>query len=342
MVAKNPLSEPDPWRSPERLPFVLDVAGDRLGYLTLDEEAYRAASFLDSRLLTQGATLAWSPWREAVECAPQEPMACDFIFHIGHVGSTLVARLLGDLPRVFALREPGILRDLALAGGPLEPCLGPILRLLSRTWRPDQRSLIKATSFVNVLAPAMMARVATSRALLMFSAPQTYIAGLLAGEASRRDMAAMAPGRRARLAARLRFAFGPEDLTDGETAAMNWACEILALADLAATVGRRAAWLDFDGFLAAPRPGLDTVLTHLWGEAPSWAVEAMVASPDFGRYAKDRRHAFDPAFRHRVLAAAHQDHAEEIERGLAWLTALGSAHPDFAQAARAAAAGRMI
>jgi hypothetical protein len=332
----------DPWRSPARLPFALDAAGERLGYLALDEEAYRAASFLDGRLLAHGRGLVWAPWREAMGGAAQTPGGCDFIFHIGHAGSTLVARLLGDLPEVFVLREPAILRDLAQAGPALAPYLDGVLKLLSRTWRPDQRSLVKATSFVNAMAPTMMSRVPGSKALLMFSAPQNYIAGLLAGEASRRDMVAMAPGRRARLGARLGFDTDVADGSEGETAAVNWACEILALADLAAEVGDRAMWVDFDRLLKAPRPGLEAILRHFRGEAPTDAVEGMLASPDFGRYAKDRRHAFDPNLRERVLAAARRDHAREIEGGLAWLSALGSAHPDFAQAARAAAAGRIV
>ena len=37
-----------------------------------------------------------------------------WIFHIGHVGSTLVSRLLGELAGVLAIREPRLLRDLAL------------------------------------------------------------------------------------------------------------------------------------------------------------------------------------------------------------------------------------
>jgi len=342
LAGGEPDSGAKSWRSPARLPFAIDRAEDRLGYLVLDEEAYRAASFLDGRLLADGRALAWAPWREAWDGAADAPRGCDFIFHIGHVGSTLMARLLGALPEIFALREPAILRDIAQAGPSLTPYLDDVLKLLSRTWRPDQRSLIKATSFVTALAPTMMARVADSKALLMFSAPQNYIGGLLAGEASRRDMTTMAHARRVRLGSRLGFDMGDARLSAGETAAMSWACEILALADLAFQVGGRAIWLDFDRFLAAPKTGLELILSHFRGAAPATAVEAILASPDFGRYAKDRRHAFDPAFRQRVLVAAHREHAVEIESGLAWLSALGSAHPDFATAARAAAAGRVL
>lgn len=328
------------WRSPERLPFALDPASGSLGYIDLDEGAYDEASFLDERLLGKGRVVAWAPWSEAARAAERAPRGCDFIFHIGHVGSTLVCRLLGGLEPVFSLREPTILRAVAQDPSNIADRLGVILPLLCRTWREGQRSLIKATSFVNAIAPDLMAAAPASRALMMFSAPQIHMAGLLAGEGSRRDMAAIAPARLARLNTRLGSRVEATGLSPGELAGLAWACEILSLADLAAAVGARAAWVDFDQFLSRPREGLAAMLTHLWGKAPAASVEAILASPDFGRYAKDRAHAFDAAFRQAVIADALRDHASEINRGLAWLNALGTAHQDFAIAVRAASAGR--
>jgi hypothetical protein len=338
----TPAGNLDAWLSPRRLPFAVDPVTGYLGYVELDETAYVAASFLDERLLGPGLGLAWAPWDEAARAAAMGAAGCDFIFHIGHVGSTLMSRLLGALDNVFSLREPTILRALAQDMTNLDARLGVILPLLSRTWRQGQRGLIKATSFVNVIAPRMMARAGDSRALLMFSAPQAHIAGVLAGEGSRRDMIAMAPARLARLNARLRSRIAQSGLTPGELAALAWACEILSLADLAAEVGPRAAWVDFDRFLAEPRAGLVAVLTHLRGEAPAASVERMMKSPDFGRYAKDQAHAYDPALRRQVLGQALIAHASEINRGLAWLNALGTDHKDFARAARAALAGRLV
>jgi hypothetical protein len=320
----------------------LDAGGDRLGWLVLSEDDYREASFLDERLLAAHGPIAWSAWRDLWAPADRHRASCDYIFHIGHVGSTLLSRLLGASARVFGVREPKILRDLAPQRSDLEARLGLILPLLCRTWRPEQRTLIKATSFVNVIAAPLMAAAPQSRALLMFSAPQIHMAGLLAGEGSQRDLLAMAPVRLARLNRRLGVEIDATSLSMGEMAALAWACEILCLADLAARVGARAAWLDFDRFLSAPRAGLAAILTHYWGDAPADDVERMINSPDFGRYAKDRDYAFDPATRQAILAAAQRTAGPEINRGLAWLNALGTTHDDFAKAARAAALGRLV
>ncbi len=75
---------------------------------------YRAASFLDQRILTPNSERAEAGWAELALPAEARRDA-QYIFHIGNVGSTLISRLLGELPDVFALREPLLLRDFAAA-----------------------------------------------------------------------------------------------------------------------------------------------------------------------------------------------------------------------------------
>ena len=81
----------------------------------MDRDSYRAASFLDDRMIQQPVDAQLVAWPD-VEQAVSDDMRNDarWIFHIGHVGSTLVSRLLGELPEVLAVREPALLRDVAL------------------------------------------------------------------------------------------------------------------------------------------------------------------------------------------------------------------------------------
>src|SRR5688572_12345833 len=100
--------------SPRRFVFDLDAATDRVQLLELDEGGYRAASFLDQRVIPPGVELATSAWREIADAMPAEARRdVQYIFHIGNVGSTLISRLLGEIPAVFALREPLLLRVFA-------------------------------------------------------------------------------------------------------------------------------------------------------------------------------------------------------------------------------------
>jgi hypothetical protein len=175
----------------------------------------------------------------------------------------------------------------------------------------------------------------------MFVSPLTYLATILAGPASRAALTGAAPGRIKRL--RMRLGTAPwtlGDLSEGELAAMGWACEICALAVIAARHPDRVLWLDFDEFLARPGAGLASVLRFLHGDAPSAVVEAMLRSPHLHRYSKAPEHPYDAALRRGILAQGLAENRVEIERGLRWLNETGSAHPIFANAARSAAAGR--
>ena len=170
-----------------------------------------------------------------------------WIFHIGHVGSTLVSRLLGELPGVLALREPRLLRDLALT--PPEVRKGyvpPVPKLMSRSFGPEEFACVKATSFVSEIAAELVPP--SQRALFMFASPRNYIASILAGENSVRELHALAPSRAERLQRRAPVV--QPSRNEAELAAVAWACEMTALeAAAAAMPDRKIEWADFDVML---------------------------------------------------------------------------------------------
>ena len=231
-------------RSPVLFPHAWNPATETVSLIRLSEADYARASFLDARILTRqtiGRTVPWPQLQTAVAAAPL-PEDCTYIFHIGHVGSTLVSRLLGAHRQVLALREPAILRTFAQIrfepeGQPrqwtaegVEERLGAFLKLWSRAFRPDQRASIKATSFVSELAAEILARPSAPCAILMFVPAETYLATILGGPNSRQEACMLAPSRLKRLQHRL----GEEQwklasLSEGEMIAMGWACESISM-----------------------------------------------------------------------------------------------------------------
>jgi hypothetical protein len=318
---------PSDWRSgltasPELFPLSLDPASDRVRLVRLSGVDYEKASFLDGRL--DAPMAAEVPFAELAQATAGLPLACDWIFHAGHVGSTLLSRLLGGHPRVFSLREPQILRTLAVAeavGDDLDPRLETFQRLFSRTWGVPKRALVKATSLVTGLAPRLLAQNTEARALLMTVAPETYLATIFSG-ANFGDVAQAAPLRLARLNARAGGArWSLEALSPGELAAMSWAADMAVFADLARSAPGRTLTMDFEAFLADPRAGLGAALAHLHGGAdPDWAAR-LAASPYLQRYSKAPEYGYGPDLRRQVLAQARIKAAEEIARGMAWLEA---------------------
>ncbi len=100
--------------SPDWFCHQLDLEADRALLLRLEPAAIRAAAFLDERVLagrSDGFRIPLATLRERAQaCVGRAPHA---IFHIGHCGSTLLARVLGELPGLRVLREPLPLRTLA-------------------------------------------------------------------------------------------------------------------------------------------------------------------------------------------------------------------------------------
>jgi len=310
--------------SPAWLPHSIDEPGDRLLFAHLTADQYRTASFLDGRLLGPQVKTQWVPFTDVLAALPP-PRPLHAIFHIGHVGSTLISRLLGEVPGLFAMREPAALRTLAEYRDAPEAWTTPAqhaarleacLTLWSRTWTPEQTALLKATSFASELAPAFLARPGT-RALLLSVRPETYLATILAQDGNRAEATTLAPARIARLNARLgEPAFRLAGMREGERIAMAWACESASLA-----AARRPASLavDFDTFLARPAEVLARAAAHLGGALTPAEVDRLVTGPLTTRYAKGPEHAYSAGLRAQMLAQARAEHGAAIAAGMAWL-----------------------
>jgi hypothetical protein len=298
-----------------------DAASDSVLLVQRAEADFRAAAFLDERSLTPGIPSHLVPWPTVAGAVPADARRdIQYIFHIGHVGSTLISRLLGELPEVLALREPQILRDVA-------PCLyqgvwdaerlDALTALLSRTFRPEQRAMAKASSFVSEIAAELVP--AGSRALLLYASAEAYLGNILAGPNSRQDVAATAADRLERLHRRVgERRWSLAGLSEGEVVAMAWACEMSSLAQAARRIGEvRVMWLDFDAFLAEPAACLGR-LARFFGLDAS-AAEALATHPLMGRYSKAPEYEYDAALRTEVLAEARREHGPAIAEGLRWL-----------------------
>lgn len=325
----------------------LDIASDRALLVTMSEADYRAASFLDNRLLQPSAGQAQRRMQWA-ECSSLKAQVAprtlrddaQFIFHIGHVGSTLIARLLGEAEDTLSLREPQVLRQFAelkaIKGEAHSPWstevfdeqLATNLRWLSRTFHQGQRSLVKATSFVSDLAPEILQ--GTRKAVFLTLSPERYLQTILAGENSRAELAALSSDRLKRLHARLGQApFKLWELDEATRAAMGWACEMTALQE---AQSHNVMRVDFDAFLRAPAEQLTDIARFLDIAMTEEAATALVAGPIMQQYSKAPEHGYSPQLREEVLADAARERADDIRAALAWLEDAARDHARIANA----------
>jgi hypothetical protein len=263
----------------------LDPAAGQVRLVAMDRESYRAASFLDDRILQQPVDAQIIPWPEVEEAVTGDLRSdARWIFHIGHVGSTLLSRLLGELPGVLGVREPRLLRDLALSPAEVRPrYLAAAPKLMSRTFADDELACVKATSWVSEIAPELVP--AGERALFIYATPRNYIASILAGENSVKELRMLASSRADRLAAR-GLEIGPAH-NDARLAGVAWACEMTALEAAAdRMVDRHIAWADFDRMLTDMPAALRSGADHFGVAVEDSELAAIASGPLMKRYSK--------------------------------------------------------
>lgn len=314
---------------PRLLTQALDPVAGLVRLVRMDAEAYREASFLDDRMFARQCETILCSWSELVaEIGPSTPADARWIFHIGHVGSTLVARLLGEL--TLSIREPRILRDFSGAFSNLAPTDGAVIaRLLSRRFAGDQPTLVKATSFVSEVASHLCQP--GERALFLFASPQNYIRSILAGENSRKELDILAGPRAIRMAGRATL---PDARTSvAHLAAAAWACEMTSLEAAADAMKDRAIhWVDFD-LMLGDMPTALRGLTRFFGYEAEHAVIAAIASgPLMGRYSKALEFDYSPALRRELIAEAGHDHRAAIEAAMDMLHKAAGQAPLLARA----------
>src|SRR3954447_683546 len=250
----------------------VDPAAGMVRLVAMDREAYRAASFLDDRLLQTPVDAQIIPWPQ-LEDAMATELRHDarWIFHIGHVGSTLLSRLLGELDGVLSVREPRLLRDLALSPPEVrQRYITPVAKLMSRTFAESEIACIKATSFASEIAAQVVPP--GQRALFMYATPRNYIASILAGENSLQELRMLAGPRTQR--ANARDVYVPAQ-NDADHAAAAWATEMAALEAASEMMpDRQIAWADFDKMLRGMEADISRVVSFFGFTADADRVRA--------------------------------------------------------------------
>lgn len=313
------------WKDARWLVQALDPRAGMVRLVEMSAQSYREASFLDDRMFERKRTAHLVAWNEVVEAVPGGARRdARWIFHIGHVGSTLVSRLLGDLEGVLSIREPRFLRDLALAAPDVRADFLPFApALFSRTFATAETAIVKATSFVSEIAGELVPP--GERALFMYASPRAYIASILAGENSVKELAALEQFRRQRMAGRVPALAGA---SLAAKAAAAWACEMTALESAAERMAdRKVAWADFDVMLGGMGAELRRTADFFGLAASPGRVEEIAAGPLMRRYSKALEFDYSPSLRRELLAEADSHYRGDIDSALAMLQSAAARSP---------------
>ncbi len=322
-------------------PHLLDIASDQILVSHLEEQDYRAASFLDQRIVTPQLKRQLIPWSTLAQVALPKTSSPQYIFHIGHVGSTLISRLLGELGTVLALREPQMLRNLTeiyrLRGAPHSPWspelyqtrLAEAMLWLSRVFHSDQRVMIKASSFVSELASQLLED--GQDALFLYAPLERYLPTILAGDASVQETHSLAGDRLQRLSQRLGEApCNLWELSLAQKVTLSWFCEMTTLYDAAkSSTSANIKWLDFEDFLHAPAEQLISAANHFGHALSDNVANTLISGPIMSSYSKAPEHDYSPNLRQELLQEASKKHAADIRVAVLWAQKLATRYPQI-------------
>lgn len=326
--------------SPDSYPQALDLVGGRVLVIRMDANAYRAASFLDDRILGPNTRGAWLPGAMVAEGARQvsDPRPLHFVFHTGHVGSTLVSRLLDETGILLSLREPLPLRTLAdahdvlsapeslLSEAQFSALLETMLQLWSRGYDWTRGVVVKATSSAGRAACPLLQASPGARAIYLNVGAETYIATLLGGASSATDLRGHGPGRMRRLQRRVAAPVAPlHRFSIGELAALGWLVETMSQREATERFPNRVLALDFDEMLADIAAGMERVLAHFGLPRDARYFAGLARSPVLQRYSKAPEVPFPQGERSARLEDSRREYHDEIQKGMTWLEQLARA-----------------
>lgn len=295
----------------------------------LDQAALDRASFLDDRALAPGATGLVVPLDAALEALGAiEARPHDAIFHVARCGSTLVSRLIGELPGNQQKREP-----LAwLSCGVWARFVGPKLterafaalfegtsRALARPLRDGDRVVVKSTSVGANLAVRLLDREPSQKAVALTLPLERWLAAVIGDESSRDNVHHYAAYWLGDLDIKRPDAgLRERPLSLGERLAAAWCAPMLWFGEAQRHAPGRIEVVDVDRLLEHPAIGIAALNAHLGLGADPARIEEIAKGPLLERYSKDPAEPFDREARDARIAASQAEHAVEIAAGMAF------------------------
>jgi hypothetical protein len=301
-----PPSLDDLYTSPDH--YLHSFNGDEGIFVPMDRAAYHRSIFLDARI-SPAAGPAMALPLVAIAQGSRAPQPTSWIFHMAHVGSTLLARALDDPAASLVLREPLALRQLCIQ--PDEGRLAVVAAMLGKRYHADAPTLVKANVPVNFLLPKLAALEPDSHAILLYLPLRDYLLAILRSD-SHRDWLRkvtmfLAP-----------YLGDLTALSDAERCAALWLAQVNAFTDaLSALPNARA--LNAEMFFAEPEAALSAAATHLRVPIPGARIAATVAGPLFSTNAKNPTVAFDNRQRIARRRNLEQTIAAELDAAGEWI-----------------------
>ena len=314
-----------------------------------DREFFRNTVFLDERVLLEGAKGVKMHLKELNGLVKQQWdgkfLPCHFIFHLGHAGSTLISRMLDEIPDVFGMREPIIIRPIAIArnlsaAGKIETSeekihqdLQVLYLLLTRRFSPDEIMIMKTTSICANLSHDLIGFNNDNKGLVLSVSAEVNLANQMDKEQPK-DIEAFSLHRLFALQKREPgIEMDLKTMSRAELIALNWMGEVVELYDLVTgPMKDRILSVDFDKFLNNKAAYVEKILKHFSLPGDAATVKRLTNSRVFDAYAKKPDFKYTAENRAGILTESRMLNHRKIKEGLALVEGLAKKFPSLKKA----------
>ena len=320
-------SDADQRLGPEWIAHRFDEATNQIRFVEYDRETRASVPFLTDTYLPEKPFRAESRPRAMELAGPPAPV--HFIFHSGFCCSTLFASCFDQPGLATNLSEPMILNDATgwrRRGAPpaeVGRLVDDALNLLARPFAGDQAAVIKPSTIINALTPAIMRIRPTARAIVMHAPLQDFVTSIakkgLDGRLWAREL--FLGMRKEGLVEGLGFDdeqyFGQTDL---QIAAIAWLGQQRLFAQLIESYPDRVRSLDSKTFLDSSRQAIEAA-AQLFGLNVEPAQLDRAAAETLGKNSKNGK-PFGRESREADYQSARSAHGDEIEKVTGWASAV--------------------
>lgn len=320
---------------PNYLLFDLQLPQQKALWVRVNPGLLKEASFLDQRVLPKVEARVRTPldWLKHQDSITVGQRRLRWIFHCGHVGSTLLSRLL-DSEQTRVLREPQVLRKLATSRleastsqAPWTPdqwwhsWAAPSLDLLSRHEDEEQGVLIKATSSTAHLMSDILQRRQQDLSIALAMPLDLYLAAMSLSPAAQQDIQGFAAGRLQQISSWLQRPVPlPGELNLHQIMAVSWLVSLWPMAQAIENHPDRCRWLGFEKLMTDTKQAAHDAAKQL-----DWP-EPVAIAPLMNTYAKAPGQQYNSQRRWEQISAARVQLKSISEDLLAWLHDLMQEH----------------
>ena len=301
-------------------------------FVRMDRDAYHNSIFCDQRILATSRDIVridCSRLHSYLSGRPRCESGLNYIFHIAHCGSTLLARALDIKEDNIVYREPAVLRQLgAEAASGFYRTTPPArwqrrlelsVALLKRSYALDAPVIVKANVPVNFMTQALLENGPDNRALLLYSNLENYLLAVLKSANHRSWVAAICTELGPAIEAVTGIAAEQrQGLSIPEAAASLWMAQMAIFGQIA-KAHSDVRTLDAEVFYGNPENTLQKCFEFVGQPIDGSAINEIVKSELFTRYSKDPRQSYDNETRLAQREEIRGRLAGDIDKGRDWI-----------------------